>query len=281
MEHEILLKGNDDYVVCRITLDMSKTAKVISTTDVSARRGSTKSKASKKSATTRTTEDEREKAVLVDSFRDSGKEVASNIHGSGLSYENQRFHGESNEVIYQNLLAPMNAFCCDRSILNQGMPLYHNAWGITTVEEQEGQRLQVLNDDQRLNNEEAAQPAVIPTVEGFQNPGTVLSDFNGGSQDELYFDLDDMFGADFWTDIDNVLMMEPPLPNSDVSLDLEGFLDAAGSWSDNILEEARQINNNVQEQQQPWQQPTQNMSCMLGKRESFEAQEAGPKRPRI
>ena len=74
-----------------------------------------------------------------------------------------------------------------------------------------------------------------------------------------------MFGAGFWSDIDNVLMMEPPLPNSDVSLDLEGFLDAAGSWSDKILEEPGQVHNNLQELQQPWQQPTQNRSCMLGR----------------
>ncbi|KAL1808514.1 hypothetical protein ACET3Z_025504 [Daucus carota] len=128
-------------------------------------------------------------------------------------------------------------------------------------------------------NEEAAQP-VIPTDEGSQNLGTVLSDFNGGSQDELYFDLDDMFGAGFWSDIDNVLMMENLLPNSDVSLDFEDMVDA-GSWSDKILEEPGQVNNNVQVQQQQWQQPMQNVS-VLGKRELFEAQETGPtKRSRI
>ncbi|XP_017221652.1 NAC domain-containing protein 7-like [Daucus carota subsp. sativus] len=321
--HEYLLKGIEDYVVCRITLDMMKTVKVCPK-DVSGRRGSTKSKAKKKSATT-SNSNQREKAVLVNSFCDPRKEVASNIDDSstcGFSYENQRCIEERIEMVYQNLLASTNTLCLDgsdqRSIPNEGMPQYDDARGRSCVEKPEGQGLNILNDDQGLNNEEAAQPVIMG--EGFQNMGTVLSDFNGGSEDEVYLDLEDIniIGDDFWSDAaDNVPMMDQPLPNHDVPLNSENLLDAgswsdlleelgqddnnvdnvpmmdqplpnsdlslnfvdlldAGSWSD-LLEKLGQVNNNVQEQpQQQWQQPTQNMSCGLGKRKSFEAEEAGP-----
>ena len=291
--HEFFLKGHEDYVVCRITLDMIKPAKV-STKDVSGRRRSTKSKADKKISSSCGTKDESGKAGLVESLSDSGKEVAS-VHDSGVvvngndvvgggetsmngfSYENQGCYEENSKMmIYQTLQEPMNALCWNGSdqwpILNDGMPRYVDAGGSSGVE---GQGLEVPNDDQRQNNEEAAQP-VIGMCGGFQNPGTVLSD------GEVFTDLDDLLSDDFWSNIDNVLMMEPPMLNIDVSLGFEDLFDA-GSWADKNLEEIGRVNNNVQEQQQQQpQQPERNMSCVVGKRESSEAQEEEPtKKPRI
>ncbi|KAL1813018.1 hypothetical protein ACET3Z_023083 [Daucus carota] len=229
--HEYFLKGHEDYVVCQITSDTSKEAKVY-TKDVSGTRGSTKSKANKKIAATRTTKSKDER-------------------------ENQGCHEENSEMVtYQNLLAPMNTLCLDGSdqaaIIYQGMPQYNGTGGVnSSVEEQEARGVKVLNDDQRLSNQEASQPVVPSTGGGIENLGS-----NGGSHDEAYLDLEDLFGA--------------------------------GSWSDKNLEEPGQVSNNVQEQQQQQQQQQQqaatrmNMSCMLGKRPSFEAQEAGPiKKSRI
>ncbi|XP_017256665.1 NAC domain-containing protein 55-like [Daucus carota subsp. sativus] len=259
--HEYFLKGYEDYVVCQITSDVSKRAKVY-TKDVSG----TKSKANKKIAATRTTKSKDEKG-------------------------NQGCHEEKTEMMsYQNLLAPMNSLCLGGSdqaaIIYQGMPVqYNGAGGVnSSVEEQEAeaQGLEVLHDHQRLNNQEAAQPVIPSTGGGIENLGS-----NGGSHDEAYLDLEDLFGGDFWPNVDN-LLMDDPMSNDNVPLNFEGLFDAAGSWSDKNLEEPGQVSNNVQEQQQQQQQQQQqaatrmNMSCMLGKRPSFEAQEAGPiKKSRI
>ncbi|KAK1389226.1 hypothetical protein POM88_017404 [Heracleum sosnowskyi] len=266
--HEYFLPGFENYVVCRITFDGSKKAKVIKA--VSGTRGSsTKSKANKKIG----------KAVLVESshmFRDSGKVVApshdsrifdSNYtveggkdYSSGLSYENQKFHQE-------NLLASTSSVCRYGSdqglILNKGLPQYDDGSNFRVVE-QEGQGFAV-NDDQRLNYEVEAQP-VLFTSGDFENQlGTGLSDFNIGPDDDINLDLDDI-----WSDKDNVLP-------DDVSLNFENLFD-----SEKEMEEfLGKIGNNVQEKQQ---QLTQNTSCMLGKRGSVEAQEdnSGPtKKPRI
>ncbi|KAL1806303.1 hypothetical protein ACET3Z_029371 [Daucus carota] len=173
--HEYLLKGIEDYVVCWITLDTMKTVKVCPK-EVSGRRGSAKSKANRKSATTSNSKDGREKAVLVDSFCDPRKEVASNIHDSctyGFSYGNQRCDEERSEMVYRHLLVSTNTLCLDgsdqRSIPNEGMPQYDDARGRSSVEKPEGQGLNVLNDNQGLSNGTQDDQAEQPWQQPMQN----------------------------------------------------------------------------------------------------------------
>ncbi|KAL8132183.1 hypothetical protein AgCh_007902 [Apium graveolens] len=281
--HEYFLPGFENYVVCRITFDGSKKTKVIKA-DSGTRGSGTKSKAeanTKNATSICTTKDDRREAVLIQSshiFRGSGKEVPPNhdskivnsnytVEGgrdfsSGLSYENQRCYEK-------NMLASMNSVCCFDSDgqglnLNKGLPRYDD--GIRV----EGQQCQGFagNDDQRLSSEEEAQPVKRTSGDFGNQLGTASSDFNSGPDDDVYLDLADLFdGYDFWSDMDNILQ-------NDVSMDLGNLVDSEKE----IEKFLGQVDNNVLEKQQEQQQPMQNMSCMLGKRESFEAPEnySGP-----
>ncbi|KAL1829240.1 hypothetical protein ACET3Z_007652 [Daucus carota] len=85
----------------------------------------------------------------------------------------------------------------------------------SSAEEQEAQGVKVLNDDQRLSNQEASQPVVPSTGGGIENLGS-----NCGSHDEAYLDLEDLFGGDFWPNVDNLLMNDP-MSKGDASLNFE------------------------------------------------------------